>query len=79
MTFDYEGNAIVVKEVNVVIERSQIQNIVQNAFKIIVEDPEKQAIDEAVLEQEEQALVKKRLEPPKKLDHPINVIRSKSY
>ena len=50
MTFDYEGNAIVVKEVNAVIERSQIQNIVRNTFKIIAEDPEKQVIDKAALE-----------------------------
>lgn len=71
LTFDYEGNAMVVREIN--IEHVRPPGIVQNSFKVV-------SAPEPVLQHQQSRSEepRKRLEPPRKLQHPLNILKSKN-
>jgi hypothetical protein len=72
VTFDYEGNAMVVREINV--EHMRPPGIVQNPFKVL------SAIEPIQRDQNHSRSEepRKRLEAPRKLQHPLNILRSKN-
>jgi|LauGreDrversion4_2_1035121.scaffolds.fasta_scaffold396237_3 hypothetical protein len=69
LTFDYAGNAMIMKEVNRVIESVRPQGFVENAFKILkplaLKPPEGTS---------KSVEPRKRLVLPQKLNHPYNVL-----